>query len=48
MDYFNTVLKRRSMKLAGTSIPFCKVFILKPPLLYTDGSEIPTIFDPAQ
>ena len=22
MDYFNTVLKRPSMKLAGTSIPF--------------------------
>ena len=24
MDYFNTVLKRPSMKLAGTSMPFCK------------------------
>ena len=24
MDYFNNVLKRPSMKLAGTSMPFCK------------------------
>ena len=24
MNYFNTVLKRPSMKLAGTSMPFCK------------------------
>ena len=25
MDYFNTVLKGPSIKLAGTSMPFCKL-----------------------
>ena len=24
MEYFNTVLKRPPMKLAGTNMPFCK------------------------